>query len=77
MGHWQQLEGAQRLIERLATIALRAQRLLVIQRINQLESMVKIHAPALKREPGGEEKLQAMYALCDKTRKALKEKPDG
>lgn len=77
MGQWHQIEGVQRLIQRLAQTAMRTQRLLITQRISQLESMVKIHAPALKKEPDGDEKLRAMYALCDEARKALKETPHG
>jgi hypothetical protein len=77
MGQWHQIEGVQHLVERLAQTALRTQRILIGQRINQLEAMVKIHAPSLLKDPAGEEKLKAMYDLCAKARQALKEKPRG
>lgn len=77
MGQWHEVDGVQRLVKRLATAVLRAQRLLLAQRINQLESMVQIHAPSLKKEPGGEEKLQAMYKLCTDARTTLKEASSG
>ena len=73
MGQWQPLEGAHQLVERLSKLVLRAQRLIVAQRLEGLERMVQIHAPALQAHPDGEAQLEQMHRVLAEARSALKD----
>lgn len=73
MGQWQPLEGAHRLIERLSKLVLRAQRLVIAQRLEGLERMVQIHVPTLQKHPDGKAQLEQMKNVFSEVRKALKD----
>lgn len=77
MEKWTQLGRTVHLVNRLAKMTLRAQRLVMADRIERLEAMVKIHAPAIRKEPGGEERLQQVYAEFDRARTVLRSLADG
>lgn len=51
MGQWQ--SGQQPVATRLARVALRAQRLSLLHRIDQIQVMVRSHTPELQRTPNG------------------------
>ena len=71
MATWNKLDGLTGAVQRLAGLSLRAQRLVLAQRINRLEAMMRIHAPALTREPGGEARLQELTKTITQARTAL------
>lgn len=73
MGQWQPLEGTQRLVDRLSKLVLRAQRLVIAQRLDRLESMVQIHVPALNAHPEGQKQLEQVRTAFRDARTALKD----
>lgn len=53
IGAWQSPQGKRPLAARMADLALRAQRLILLRRFDQLEALIRSQIPELRRVPGG------------------------
>ena len=71
MGRWEQ--GQTPVTAKLAHIAVRAQRLLLLRRLDQICVLVKSHTPDLCRTPGGTEALQKVEAQLLEARRRIQE----
>ena len=71
MGRWQQ--GQPPIATRLARIALRAQRLLMLRRLDQVRVLVRSHTPDLCQVPGGTEALTKIEAQLQEARRRIEE----
>lgn len=67
---WKQ--GGTNYTVKLAELALRALRLNLAQKLDNLVGMVSIHAPALQRTPDGQQLLKQMHEEVKRVRHALK-----
>lgn len=68
--HWKQ--GGSNYTVKLAELALRAHRLNLTQKLDNLSGMIEIHAPALRRTPDGQELLKQLHEEVKRVRYALK-----
>lgn len=69
---------AQSIVIRLAEQALRAQRLALAKKLLDMEGMVRIHTPALSKQPGGKARAEALVKkFSDARRSLLKGETDG
>ena len=62
---------------RLARIALRLQRLVLADRIQSVQRMVRIQLPSLRRKPGGARRADKVEAHLDNMLRTLKESFHG
>jgi hypothetical protein len=82
MENWELRRGqrtpAQTILERLAGQALRLQRISLAQKLQHIEQMVQIHAPALNKQPGGAAQIkQLREKFAEARRKLLQGENDG
>lgn len=69
---------AQNILTRLTEQALRAQRLVLAKKLLDMEGMVRIHAPALAKQPGGKAHVEALVKKFSEARqKLLRGETDG
>lgn len=68
--HWKQ--GGSNYTVKLAELALRALRLNLTQKLNNLVGMINIHAPTLQRTPDGQQLLKQLHQEVKRVRYALK-----
>lgn len=69
---WTQGTDRKRYTVKLAEQALRIQRLLVAQKIDNIAGLVGMHAPILKDVPGGADVLQRIHEALKQSRAALR-----
>jgi len=62
---------------RLARIALRTQKLLLAQRIQSIQRMIRIQLPSLRRKPGGARRADEVEKQLNRMFRALKEGFNG
>jgi hypothetical protein len=72
---WQQ--KPQPITAKLARIALRAQRMLLLHRIEQVRVLIQTHAPDLQQTPNGMTTLTQLNAKLDEIRRHLQETSVG
>jgi hypothetical protein len=72
-GAWNAATGKTSLAARMAGLALRAQRLLVLSRLDQLEAMVRSQLPELRRVPGGSDRGTEAHAQLQRARRLLED----
>ena len=70
-------QGGQLIAVQLARIALRAQRLVVLQRIDQIQVLINSHAPDMDAVAGGHAALQQLRTQLIEARRQLREVPHG
>ena len=61
----------------MADLALRAQRLIMMQRLGQLDAMIRSQAPELRRVPGGTEAVSQAQQRLQEARRLLMESSSG
>jgi hypothetical protein len=62
---------------RLAQIALRLQRLMLAERIQSIQRMIRIQLPSLKRKPGGARKVAEVEKHLNNMLRVMKEDLHG
>lgn len=76
MAHWQRGTGQSPLIK-LAQLAVRTQRLVVLQRLDQIQTLIHAHAPDIHSAPGGTAALQQATNQLQQARTMLHEASHG
>jgi len=60
MAHWLQKQETKNITEKLLHLSLRLQELTLLKKLDSLQHMIRIHAPALQRQPDGRDRLKKL-----------------
>lgn len=78
MEHWVQKQETKNVTEKLLHLSLRVQKLTLLKKLDSLQHMIRIHAPALQRQPDGNDRLKKLNQQLKTLKDTLQQdKPNG
>ncbi len=69
--NWAPFDGGLQQLKKIGHLAIRAQRLQMLQHLETLQSMVHIHAADIREAPGGDKHLTELLQRIDDIRSTL------